>query len=119
MSPPAGDDCLFCRIIEGSIDAKVEHSDDRVVAFHDINPQAPRHILICPRKHIATLNDVVEADEPLMGHIVRTAALLARKAGDSAPGWRLVANCGSGAGQSVFHIHFHLLGGRGFSWPPG
>ena len=115
----AGTDCLFCRIISLDIPAKILYTDDHVVAFGDINPQAPRHTLICPRKHLATLNDVTETDEPLMGHVVRTAATLARLHGDAEEGYRLVANCQRGAGQSVFHIHFHLLGGRSFTWPPG
>jgi histidine triad (HIT) family protein len=112
-------DCLFCRIVAGTIDARIIHQDDKVVAFHDINPQAPRHILICPKEHLATLNEVTPAHEALMGRVVRTAADLAKKHGDSEAGYRLVANCQAGAGQSVFHIHFHLLGGRRFTWPPG
>ena len=112
-------DCLFCRIIEGTIESKKLHEDDLVVAFADVNPQAPLHILICPKKHLSTLNDVAPEDEALMGRVVRVAADLAKKAGDAESGYRLVANCQSGAGQSVFHIHFHLLGGRTFTWPPG
>ncbi|HET6374075.1 MAG TPA: histidine triad nucleotide-binding protein [Candidatus Polarisedimenticolia bacterium] len=114
-----GSDCLFCRIIAGEINSKILAQDERVVAFEDINPQAPHHTLICPRKHISTLNDVEAGDEPLIGHMVRVAADLAREFGDAEEGYRLVANCQRGAGQSVFHIHFHLLGGRTFSWPPG
>ena len=112
-------DCLFCRIVSGSIDARIVHQDDQVVAFHDISPQAPTHVLICPRQHLATLNEVTAAHEGLMGHVVRTAADLAKTLGIAESGYRLVANCQSGAGQSVFHIHFHLLGGRTFIWPPG
>ena len=112
-------DCLFCRITSGEINARIVFQDDIVVAFEDINPQAPRHILICPRKHLATLNDVTLDDEPTMGRVVRVAADLARRLGDAGTGYRLVANCQRGAGQSVFHIHFHLLGGRSFGWPPG
>lgn len=112
-------DCLFCRIIAGEIPSRQVHQDDRVVVFEDINPQAPRHVLICPRKHLATLNEVTETDEALMGHIVRVAADLAGRLGLAEEGYRLVANCQRGAGQSVFHIHFHLLGGRSFGWPPG
>ena len=112
-------DCLFCRIISGTIDARIVHQDDLVVAFHDISPQAPRHVLICPREHLSTLNEVTPTHETLMGRIVRTAADLARTQGDAESGYRLVANCQRGAGQSVFHVHFHLLGGRTFSWPPG
>ena len=112
-------DCLFCRIVAGTIDARIVHQDDKVVAFHDISPQAPRHVLICPKEHLATLNEVTPAHEALMGRIVRTAADLAKKLGDAEAGYRLVANCQAGAGQSVFHVHFHMLGGRTFSWPPG
>ena len=112
-------DCLFCRIIAGEINSKIVHQDDLVVAFADINPQAPHHMLICPRKHLATLNEVTPGDEALMGHVVRVASDLAKKMGDEEKGYRLVANCQAGAGQSVFHIHFHLLGGRSFGWPPG
>lgn len=115
----ASSDCLFCRIIAGEIVAKKLFEDDQVVAFEDINPQAPHHTLVCPRKHLATLNDVAAGDEALIGHLVRTASLLAKKMGDSEEGYRVVANCQRGAGQSVFHIHFHLLGGRPFGWPPG
>jgi histidine triad (HIT) family protein len=116
---PQDKDCLFCRIIAGEISARTVYQDDLVVAFEDINPQAPHHTLICPRKHLATLNDVTESDERLMGHAVRVSADLARRLGDADQGYRLVANCQQGAGQSVFHIHFHLLGGRPLTWPPG
>jgi len=111
--------CLFCRIIAGEVPSKHVYSDDQVFAFQDVNPQAPRHTLICPREHLATLNDVTPQHETLMGHVVRVAGDLAKKAGDAETGYRLVANCQAGAGQSVFHIHFHLLGGRRFHWPPG
>jgi len=117
MSPETA--CLFCRIIAKEINATIIHEDDLVVAFEDINPQAPHHTLVCPRKHLATLNDVTAADEQLVGHAVRVAADLARRQGDAEVGYRLVANCMEGAGQSVFHIHFHLLGGRQLGWPPG
>jgi len=117
MAPSS--DCLFCRIMAGEISAKVVHQDEQVVAFEDINPQAPRHTLICPRKHMATLNDIGAGDEQLIGHAVRVASMLARRQGDAEAGYRLVANCQAGAGQSVFHVHIHLLGGRPFSWPPG
>jgi histidine triad (HIT) family protein len=112
-------DCLFCRIIAGEINSRIVHQDDLVVAFEDINPQAPHHTLICPRKHLATLNDLTAEDEPLMGHVVSVASQLAARMGDAADGYRLVANCQRGAGQSVFHIHVHLMGGRPFGWPPG
>ncbi len=115
----SSDSCLFCRIIAGTIPAQFIVQDASVVAFADINPQAPHHILICPREHLPSLDDVAQPHEPLMGHIVSVAAQIARDRGLAPGGYRLVANCGAGAGQSVFHIHFHLLGGRPFSWPPG
>lgn len=111
--------CLFCRIIAGTIPAKVAFQDEQVVAFHDINPQAPHHILVCPRKHIATLNELSPPDEALMGRVVRVASTLAAGLGVADEGFRLVLNCQQGAGQSVFHIHAHLLAGRPFTWPPG
>ena len=112
-------DCLFCRIISGEIKATMIHQDEAVVAFEDINPQAPGHVLICPRKHLATLNEMTDLDEPVLGRVVHVAAGLAKRMGFAEEGYRLVANCQQGAGQSVFHIHFHLLGGRPFGWPPG
>lgn len=117
MTP--GTDCLFCRIIAGEINSRRLYEDDRVVAFEDINPQAPHHTLVCPRKHIPTLNELEPGDEGLVGHVVTVAAELAKRLGDAQEGYRVVANCMEGAGQSVFHIHFHVLGGRAFSWPPG
>ena len=115
----ANSECLFCRIIAGEINSRTIFQDDVVVAFEDINPQAPHHVLVCPRKHLSTLNEVTAADEALMGHAVRVASDLAKRLGYAEAGYRLVANCQKGAGQSVFHIHFHLMGGRTFDWPPG
>lgn len=112
-------DCLFCRIARKEIPAKVAFEDAEVLAFEDLSPQAPTHTLVIPKKHIATLNDVGAADEALLGRMVRTAASLAQEKGLASSGFRLVANCMEGAGQSVFHIHIHLLGGRRFAWPPG
>jgi histidine triad (HIT) family protein len=112
-------DCLFCRIARKEIPARLAHEDDQVVAFEDISPQAPTHTLIIPKRHIATLNDVGPGDEPLLGHMVQVASQVARARGLSESGFRLVANCMEGAGQSVFHLHLHLLGGRRFTWPPG
>jgi histidine triad (HIT) family protein len=111
--------CLFCRIIAGEISSKLAYQDDELIAFHDINPQAPVHVLIVPRKHIATLNDVTPEDEPLVGRMHARAAALARQLGVADRGYRAVFNCNSEAGQSVFHIHLHLLGGRPMAWPPG
>ncbi|HKQ97649.1 MAG TPA: histidine triad nucleotide-binding protein [Candidatus Polarisedimenticolia bacterium] len=112
-------DCLFCRIARKEIPAKIAYEDDQVLAFEDISPQAPTHTLVISKKHLATLNDVTGADEPLLGHMVRTASQIARDKGLADAGFRLVANCMEGAGQSVFHLHIHLLGGRRFAWPPG
>jgi histidine triad (HIT) family protein len=112
-------DCIFCKIARKDIPARVVHEDAQVVAFEDITPQAPTHTLVIPKTHIATLNDVGPADEPLLGHMMAVAAKLAKDKGLDASGYRLVANCLESAGQSVFHIHIHLLGGRRFAWPPG
>lgn len=112
-------DCLFCRIIAGEIPGKIMYQDDRVVALQDINPQAPTHLLVVPRRHIATLNDLTPEDDGLVGELVRRAAALAGEHGHTAGGYRTVFNCNADAGQTVFHIHLHLLGGRRFGWPPG
>ena len=112
-------DCLFCRILAREISAKMVHEDDRAVAFEDINPQAPTHVLIVPRKHIAGMNDVTADDAALLGHLQLVAAEIARKRGLADTGYRTVLNTGRGAGQSIFHLHLHLLGGRGLRWPPG
>lgn len=111
--------CLFCRIASGEIPATKVYEDDTLVAFDDINPQAPMHVLVVPRRHIATLNDLVEADDQLVGEMLRRAAALAREHGHAERGYRTVFNCNAGAGQTVFHIHLHVLGGRPFAWPPG
>jgi histidine triad (HIT) family protein len=113
------DNCLFCKIAAGEIDAKMVHEDDDIVAFEDINPQAPHHLIIIPREHIATVNDLEQAHEPLFGKLASTAKKLAAERGIEESGYRLVMNCNEGAGQSVFHIHLHLLGGRPLTWPPG
>jgi histidine triad (HIT) family protein len=112
-------DCLFCKIIERKIPASIVYEDDRVLAFNDINPQAPTHILVVPKRHIATLNEVGTEDDRLVGELVRRATLIARERGISETGFRTVFNTNAGAGQSVFHIHLHLLGGRPMHWPPG
>jgi len=112
-------DCLFCKIAAGEIKANVIYQDDTVVAFEDINPQAPTHTLIIPRKHIPTTLDLTPDDEALVGHLCTVAAKLAREKGIDAAGFRLVFNTNRDAGQEVFHIHLHLLGGRKMSWPPG
>jgi histidine triad (HIT) family protein len=111
--------CLFCRIASGEIPASLVYEDDELVVFNDINPQAPLHVLIIPRRHVATLNDIGAGDEGLIGRMVRTAARIAAEKGYAARGYRTVFNCNSEAGQTVFHIHLHLLAGRGLGWPPG
>lgn len=111
--------CLFCRIASGEIPAKKVHEDDDVVAFHDINPQAPTHVLVIPRHHIAALDAMTAADVSTLGTTVLKATQIARELGLADDGYRLVVNNGEGAGQTVFHIHIHLLGGRAFGWPPG
>jgi histidine triad (HIT) family protein len=111
-------DCLFCKIIDGQIPATIIYQDERAVAFRDINPQAPVHALIVPRKHVASLNELAEEDDALVGHLHRVAAKLAAEH-QLADGFRTVFNTGRLAGQSVFHLHLHLLGGRMLGWPPG
>jgi histidine triad (HIT) family protein len=111
--------CLFCSIISREVNATIVYEDERVVAFNDINPQAPTHVLVVPRRHIATLNDLTEEDDQIVGEVVRRAALIAKSKGVSASGFRTVFNTNREAGQTVFHIHLHLLGGRTMHWPPG
>jgi histidine triad (HIT) family protein len=112
-------DCLFCGIVKGEIKGNIIYQDNSVVAFKDVNPRAPVHLLIVPRKHISTLLDLQQEDKPLIGDIFSAANQLARDQGISTGGFRVVVNCGPGAGQTVFHLHFHLLGGRPMAWPPG
>ena len=112
-------DCLFCKIIGGQIPGQFVHQDDQLVAIKDINPQAPLHALVIPKKHIATLNEIAPEDAGLVGTLVRRAAVIAAEHGYADRGYRTVFNCNAEAGQTVFHIHLHLLGGRGLGWPPG
>jgi histidine triad (HIT) family protein len=112
-------DCLFCKIRDGQIPAKLVHDDDRCIAIRDINPQAPTHVLVLPKKHIATLNDLEPDDEALVGHLFTAAAKIARDEGIADSGWRTVFNVNRGAWQTVFHIHLHVVGGRAMGWPPG
>jgi histidine triad (HIT) family protein len=112
-------DCLFCKIIAGQIPATIVHQDEHLVAFKDINPQAPMHVLIVPRRHVASLNDLEPNDDALVGEMVRRAAALAKAQGLADRGYRTVFNCNAEAGQTVFHIHLHVLGGRALTWPPG
>ena len=112
-------DCLFCKILDGDIDADVVYANDRVIAFRDINPQAPTHLLIIPREHIATINDVNDDNSEQVGHLFSAAADIAASHGVADDGYRVVMNCNELAGQTVFHLHLHFLAGRQFGWPPG
>lgn len=111
--------CLFCKIINREIPASIVYEDDEVLAFNDINPQASTHVLIVPKQHIATLNDLEPGHDALVGTVVRRAAAIAKARGLDAPGYRTVFNTNRDAGQTVFHIHLHLIGGRSLGWPPG
>jgi histidine triad (HIT) family protein len=111
--------CLFCQIVEGKIPAKVAYQDDEVMAFHDIDPKAPTHVLVIPKRHIADLNQLAGEDDALVGRLVRAARDIAKEKGLAERGYRLNFNCGDDAGYSVRHVHLHLLGGRAFGWPPG
>ncbi|MBI3761629.1 MAG: histidine triad nucleotide-binding protein [Chloroflexi bacterium] len=112
-------DCPFCRIVAGQVLATIVYKDDLVTAFRDINPQAPTHILLVPNHHVAGMNEFAEGDANALTAILLAAREIARKEGIADSGYRLVANQGRDAGQSVFHLHFHLLGGRRMKWPPG
>ena len=111
--------CIFCKILKGGIPSKTVYEDEKVVAIEDIAPVAPTHVLLIPRKHFVNALDIDLEDNALIGHIFQVAALIARKRGVAEQGFRIVNNNNAGAGQSVFHIHFHLLAGRHFNWPPG
>ena len=113
------DDCIFCKIAAGEIPAEKVYEDDLVVGFRDLNPQAPTHVLLIPRKHIAGLNDLQAEDEVIVGRLERAAAKVAADEGFAESGYRTVINCNDDGGQTVFHLHLHLLGGRRMSWPPG
>ena len=112
-------DCLFCRIINRELHATIVYEDEHIVAFNDINPQAPTHVLVLPRRHIASLNELTPDDDQLVGEMIRRAAAIAKQRGISTGGYRAVFNTNADAGQTVFHIHLHLLGGRQMHWPPG
>jgi len=112
-------DCLFCRISSKTIPAKIIYEDPDAIVFEDISPQAPVHVLIVPRKHIPTALDIADEDKPLIGHLFRIASRIAEKKGIAESGFRLLMNTNAEAGQSVYHIHLHLLGGRQMHWPPG
>jgi histidine triad (HIT) family protein len=112
-------ECLFCKIIKREIPASIVYEDDRLLAFNDINPQAPVHVLVVPKQHIASLSDLGADHDVIVGEVVRRAAALAQEKGIAAGGFRTVFNTNRDAGQTVFHIHLHLLGGRPMAWPPG
>lgn len=112
-------DCLFCRIVRHEIPASIVYEDDRVLAFNDINPQGPTHVLVVPKAHIASLDDLSPEHDTIVGEVVRRAAAIAKERGISAGGYRVVFNTNRDAGQTVFHIHLHLIGGRSLHWPPG
>ena len=111
--------CLFCRIVAGETPADVIYKDERCLAFRDTNPQSPVHVLVVPRDHLDSLDDAAQKDEAPLGHLLRVAARVANEQGLSESGYRTVINTGAGAGQSVFHLHLHVLGGRQLNWPPG
>ena len=112
-------DCLFCKMVSGEIQPDTVYEDDDVLAFRDINPQAPTHVLIVPKKHIATINELQPEDAALVGKLYLAAAKIAEQEGFAEAGYRTVMNCNEAGGQTVFHIHLHLLGGRRFTWPAG
>ncbi|MBI3187395.1 MAG: histidine triad nucleotide-binding protein [Gammaproteobacteria bacterium] len=112
-------DCIFCKIAAGTIPANIVYQNDDVLAFRDLNPQAPTHILVIPKKHIATTNDITAKDAALIGQMYLAAKQIAKDEGIAESGYRTVMNCNRGAGQTVFHIHLHVLGGRQMNWPPG
>ncbi|OCL25221.1 histidine triad nucleotide-binding protein [Orenia metallireducens] len=113
------EECIFCKIVAGEINSDIIYEDDKVIAFKDINPEAPLHNLIIPKKHIPTLVDIKEDDKELIGHIYWVASKIAKDEGIAEDGFRVVTNCNKAGGQTVYHIHYHLLGGRNLQWPPG
>ena len=112
-------DCLFCKIVDGSIPADIVYKSETAIAFRDINPQAPTHVLVIPRKHIATINAITTDDHAVVGSLYSAAREIAASEGIDEAGYRAVMNCNAAAGQTVFHIHLHVLGGRNMDWPPG
>ena len=113
------EDCLFCKIVAGDIPSTKVYEDDKVYAFNDIEPQAPIHIIIVPKMHISSSNELTDDNAEVIGHIFTVAAKIAKEKGFAEKGWRIVNNCGEDGGQTVGHIHFHLLAGRNLGWPPG
>jgi len=119
MYPLGNPTCLFCKIVDKQIPSKTIYEDEQAIAFFDVNPKAPLHLLIIPRKHIVSLAEMKEADQPTISHLFGIAIALAEKQGVSQAGFRTVINTGADGGQTVFHLHLHLMAGRPFSWPPG
>ena len=115
----AEQDCIFCQVVAGEISADIIYRDERALAFRDINPQAPVHALVIPREHMESLDEAAGRDETTLGHLLRVAARVANEQGLSESGYRTIINTGAGAGQSVFHLHLHVVGGRPLHWPPG
>ena len=115
----SNESCLFCRIVAGETPADLVHQDERCVVIRDINPQAPMHVLVIPREHLESLDDAAQTDEPWLGHLLRVGARVANDEGHGESGYRSVINTGAGAGQSVFHLHVHVLAVRPLNWPPG
>lgn len=113
------EDCIFCKIVAGEIPGNIIHQNDEVLAFHDVNPVAPSHVLIIPRKHISSMNEANDADRQVLGELMLRAKAIANELGINESGYRMVVNTGRGVGQTVFHIHLHLMGGRAMGWPPG
>lgn len=113
------EDCIFCKIIHGEIPCEKIYEDDIVLSFKDISPGAPSHILIIPKKHISSLNDVTDEDSKIISHVFIVLKEIVKKLGIDETGYRLVSNCGEQGGQTVQHVHFHVLGGRALKWPPG
>jgi len=112
-------DCEFCQIVSGDRNAEILYQDEKVIAFKDVHPKAPWHILVIPRDHVESLNDAAPKDESLLGHLLRIASKVANHVSIAEEGYRVVINTGPSAGQSIFHLHFHVLGGRPIGWPPG
>ncbi len=112
-------ECIFCQIVGGVIPTKKLHEDDQIIAFDDLNPQARVHVLVIPKRHMVSLDDTQDSDAELLGQLMIVCAKMARERGIVESGYRVVANTGRGAGQTVFHLHWHVLGGRSFEWPPG
>ncbi len=113
------EDCLFCKTAAGEIESEIVHEDEHCIAFNDTNPQAPVHFLIIPKKHIGSVAEITEADEGILGHMLKTIAILANDKGLNDKGYRVVSNVGKDGQQTIHHLHFHVIGGRSMQWPPG